>query len=104
MHTKPGTFTNTIMFGNRKMLQTQKCQFPRRRAPGNDEDPFNKILKILDMRSISISKNMKGNLVIWHQYLVKALNGSLVFFETKKPKNKSRKPKNKTQETFFIFK
>ena len=33
------------------------CQFWKRRAPKNDEDPFNKIFKILNMGSISIKKH-----------------------------------------------
>ena len=33
------------------------CQFWKRRAPNNDEDPFNEILKILDMGPISIWKH-----------------------------------------------
>ena len=33
------------------------CQFWKRRAQRNDEDPFNKIFKIMDMRPISIKKH-----------------------------------------------
>ena len=30
------------------------CQFRKRRAPKNDEDPFTQVPKIMDMRPISI--------------------------------------------------
>ena len=33
------------------------CQFWKRRAPTNDEDPCNKISKNMGMRSISIKKH-----------------------------------------------
>ena len=52
----------TNVFSNLKVPKIHFCQFRKRRAPGNDEDPFNKILKILDMRSISIKKHKVG---IW---------------------------------------
>ena len=38
-------------------MDLTKCQFWKRRAPGNDEDPSEQIFKILDMRSISIKKH-----------------------------------------------
>ena len=37
-------------------LQTE-CEFWKRWAPKNDEDPSNKISKIMDMRPISIKKH-----------------------------------------------
>ena len=36
-----------------RIWTSKKCQFWKRRAPTNDEDPFNKIPKIMDMRPIS---------------------------------------------------
>ena len=33
------------------------CQFWIRRAPKNDEDPFNIVSKIMDMRPVSIKKH-----------------------------------------------
>ena len=37
-------------------------QFPKRRAPKKYEDPFNKFLEILDMKSVSIKKH---EMAIW---------------------------------------
>ena len=41
------------------------CQFWKGRAPKNDEDPFNKILKIFNMGPISLEKHewMFANMV-----------------------------------------
>ena len=50
-------------FGKSKSLPILK-----KWAPKNGEDPFNKILKILDMRSTSTRKH-ESNLVGWYQYL-----------------------------------
>ena len=56
----PTTFEHFIFiisfFGNPTF-----CQCSKRRAPKNDEDPFNKISKIMDVGSISIPN---GNSVI----------------------------------------
>ena len=52
--------TSKIMFKSYYFTYQQIMDFQnfgtclKRRAPKNDEDPFNKILNILDMRSISI--------------------------------------------------
>ena len=46
-----GTALNNIIF---TYLYFRKCQFWKRRAPTNDEDPFNTIFKILNMGPISI--------------------------------------------------
>ena len=43
-----------------KFCQSMFCQFWRRRAPTNPDDPSRKILKFLDMRSISI-QSMEWN-------------------------------------------
>ena len=58
---------NVFKLGNRKC-----CRFGKRPAPKIPADPSNQILKILDVGQISM-KNMNGNLVIWNQYLLKAL-------------------------------
>ena len=44
-------------FWNINISKTHFCQVSKRRAPTNDEGPLNKILKILDMGSISINKH-----------------------------------------------
>ena len=38
-------------------LDFKKSQLLKRRAPTNDEDPFNEISKIMDTRPISIKKH-----------------------------------------------
>ena len=43
-----------IVFVNLENGSPTIYRFWKRRAPGNDEDPLNKILEIMDMRSISI--------------------------------------------------
>ena len=53
--TSLGHFKN-VTFANIKIVETQHIDHPcsKRRAPKNDEEPLNKILKIMDMRSTSI--------------------------------------------------
>ena len=46
----------------------------------NDEDPFSKISKIMDMRPISI-KNMNGLLLRWYQHLLQNIKLLLGKFE-----------------------
>ena len=64
---------------------SEKCQIWKRRAPENDEDPSNKIPKIMDMRPISAWKHewIFPNMVpisiwfclIWYQYYFRRING-----------------------------
>ena len=49
-----GTSLKRIIFA---YIDFKKCQFWKRRAPRIPEDPFNRIFKILNMRSISIKKH-----------------------------------------------
>ena len=49
-----GTSLNKIMFA---YLDFIVCQFWKRRAPENNEDPLNKISKILNMGPISIKNH-----------------------------------------------
>ena len=46
------------------------CQCWTRRAPTNPDDSSNNILKILDMRSISLEKYEKDNRRFWHWFCV----------------------------------
>ena len=97
-----------------KILDVQKFgNFGNRRVPKNDEDQFKKvlkILKILDMGSISIKKNMKWNICnmaeisfnnikgilnLWNQETKKLWNQ-----ETKKPRNQ----KTRNHETCKLLK
>ena len=57
------------------------CQFWKRRAPRNDEDPSNKISKMMDMRPTSIKTHEWIFVNIVHQ---KKLAGHKVFLEKMK--------------------
>ena len=80
------TFKN-ISFKKSQHLGNPKCrQLSKRRAPTNDEDPLNKILKILDMGSIYIyniyiyiyiSNNMKWQFGNMGQIPFKSIRGFL---------------------------
>ena len=62
---KSGNVFETSYFYESQHLEIGKahfCQFGKRRAPKNDENPLNKIPGILDMKSISIEKH---DMEIW---------------------------------------
>ena len=63
------------------------CQFWKRWAPNNEEDPSKQFLNISDMRSIC---SRKHEMTIWY------------FFETKNSRNQeTKKPRNKNKEPVF---
>ena len=78
-----------IKFWKSKTLDMLKHIW-KRRALKNDEDPSDKISKVLDMRSISI-ETWNGILVKWYQYLLKAWS----FFV--EPRNREFKKPEKTK-------
>ena len=97
-----------IFFANLKMSEHPTCwKCSKRRAPGNNEDPLNQILKSLDMILISI-KNMGwkfGNMVPTSFENIKGFlnlrnqeNKQPGNFETKKPKT----TKTRSQEALLF--
>ena len=68
-------------------------------GPGNEEDPSNKFLKILDMISISI-KNTKWTLGTMEPISFKNSKGFLIP-ETQKPRNQEIK-KPRSQDAFIF--
>ena len=68
------------------------CQLWKRRGPKHPEDPFNKILKILDMRSTSTRKH-ESNLVGWYQYLPENMKWNFGNMELLSSKNICRTSK-----------
>ena len=90
--------------------------FPKRRGPTNPDDPFNKILKISYMRSVSIEKH---EMEVWKYGILESLKSWNFGFlkpgsqsslklqnqEANKPRNcETKKPTIKKPRDFFIFK
>ena len=66
------TISKDIIFINLKNWETSCLSILEKTGTNNDEDPRNKILKILDMRWISIKNTGNDILVIfWNQEAIK---------------------------------
>ena len=61
---------------------SKKCQFWKRRAPKNDEDPSNKIFKILNMGPIS---TWKHEMILWESLRISTWKHEMMFWEYLKP-------------------
>ena len=83
----PGTFSKYYLYKSQN-FGNPCCQFSKRRAPNNPDDPFNKTLEILDMVPISIKKH---EMEFWE------ILGTLKPRNKKQRNRKTSKPRN--QET-----